>query len=117
MNWLVLAAVFGASAVAAGAFGAHGLKARVSPELLETWKTGALYHLVHSLALLALAFYAQATDRAIGLPGSLFSIGILLFSGSLYLLVLTGVRGLGAVTPVGGLVLIAAWLSLISLRT
>ncbi len=116
MNWLILAAVFGASAVAAGAFGAHGLKERVEPALLETWKTGALYHLVHSFALLTLALYAQATERAIGLPGTLFSVGIVLFSGSLYVLVLTGVRGLGAITPVGGLVLIAAWLSLISLR-
>jgi uncharacterized membrane protein YgdD (TMEM256/DUF423 family) len=117
MNWIIMAAIMGASAVMAGAFGAHGLKERVEPVLIETWKTGALYHLVHSVALLGLAFFAQATERSVTLPSSLFCLGILLFSGSLYLLVLTGVKGLGAVTPIGGLILIAAWLSLISLRT
>ncbi len=115
MNWIAAAALLGASAVAAGAFGAHGLKVRVAPELLATWKTGAEYHLAHSFAVLALALYAQAMGRSVALPASLFCAGILLFSGSLYVLVLTGAKWLGAVTPVGGMLLIAAWLSLLAL--
>ncbi len=116
MNWILLAALFGASAVATGAFGAHGLKARIAPELLTTWSTAAAYHLAHSFALLALGLYAQATSRPITLPAGLFCAGIVVFSGSLYILVLTGVKWLGAITPIGGLLLIAAWLSLISLK-
>lgn len=98
-----LGAASGAAAVALGAFGAHGLKSRVPPELIVTWNTAAHYHLVHSLALLA----AGASGST--LSGRLFAAGTLLFSGSLYALVLTGRRGLGAITPVGGLLLIAGW--------
>ena len=110
--WLIIAACSGALSVAAGAFGAHGLKARVSAELLSSWQTAAHYHQLHSVALLALALFALSTGRSIHLPAGLLSAGIVLFSGSLYLLVLTGSRGLGAITPLGGLLLIAGWLSL-----
>jgi uncharacterized membrane protein YgdD (TMEM256/DUF423 family) len=112
---LILAAVSGALSIALGAFGAHGLRSRVSPELLETWRTAAGYHQLHSVVLLTLAVYALATGRSAALSSGLFGAGILFFSGSLYLLVLTGQRGFGAVAPVGGLLLIAGWLSLLRL--
>lgn len=103
-----LAAVTGALAVALGAFGAHGLKQVVTDaHLLEVWDTGARYHLVHAVALLAVA-------RAPVSPWvpRLWVGGIVLFSGSLYAMTLTGVRALGAVTPLGGLCFIAGWLML-----
>jgi len=98
-------------AVALGAFGAHALKARLSPEMLAVWHTGVEYHVFHALGLLAIGIVA------IQLPGSallrwsgwLMLAGIVLFSGSLYLLALSGERRLGAVTPVGGILFLAAW--------
>jgi uncharacterized membrane protein YgdD (TMEM256/DUF423 family) len=107
--WLRIAAISGALAVSCGAFGAHGLKDRLAPDLLSVWNTAVLYHLVHSLALLALAL---AAPRRIALPATLFTVGIVVFSGTLYLLALSSARWLGAVTPLGGLALIAGWLSL-----
>ena len=99
-------------AVAVGAFGAHALEARVPPDLLVTFETGARYHLTQSLGVLALALAAERWQRpALGTAGWLVVAGTLVFSGSLYLLVLTGVRTLGAVTPVGGVLLIAGWLT------
>jgi uncharacterized membrane protein YgdD (TMEM256/DUF423 family) len=114
--WLVAAAATGALGVALGAFGAHALRGRISPELLAAWQTGVLYHLLHSVALLALALYAQASGRSVRLPGLLFGAGILLFSGSLYLLAGAGQRWAGPLTPLGGLCLIAGWVSLLTLR-
>ena len=111
--WIKVAALSGALAVVAGAFGAHGLKARLSPEQLASWSTAAQYHLLHSIVLLALALFAVYSDRPIKLSASLFSAGTLLFSGSIYLLLLTQMRWLGPVTPVGGLLLILGWLSLL----
>jgi len=113
MSWISIAAVYGALAVVAGAFGAHGLKSRVSPEQLSAWHTAANYHLIHSAVLLALGIYGQTTGRSVVLPGSLFALGVLLFSGSIYLLVLSPARWLGPVTPVGGTLMIAAWVSLL----
>ncbi len=114
MNWMIVAgALNGALAVMAGAFGAHGLKARLPPELLATWQTGAEYHMYHALALLAVgAIAAVQPQAALGGPAVALLAGILLFSGSLYLLALTGVRGLGAITPVGGVAFIAGWVAL-----
>jgi uncharacterized membrane protein YgdD (TMEM256/DUF423 family) len=112
---MIVAALFGALGVILGAFGAHGLQTRLDAGQLESWETAVRYHLLHSVALLALALFAIASDRSIQLPGWLFSLGIAFFSGSIYLLVLTGQRWLGPVTPVGGLCLIAGWLSLVSL--
>jgi uncharacterized membrane protein YgdD (TMEM256/DUF423 family) len=113
--WIAVAALSGALAVVAGAFGAHGLRDKVSPELLSSWATACQYHLLHSVALLALALYASQADREIRLPASLFLAGIVLFSGSIYLLVLTSQRWPGPITPIGGLCLIAGWFSLLSL--
>ena len=102
-TWLGIAAINGALAVMAGAFAAHGLKARLSADALAVFETGARYHMYHALAI-ALAGLVAARRAAIA-----FLAGIVLFSGSLYLLALTGVTLLGAVTPVGGLCFIAGW--------
>ena len=114
--WIFVAAGFGALAVVVGAFGAHGLRARVTVEQLQAWTTASQYHLLHSVVLLALALYAAQSGRAIQWPAILFTIGIVLFSGSIYLLVLTPAKWLGPVTPVGGLFLVAGWVSLLLLE-
>ena len=112
---IVAAALLGATAVVLGAFGAHALRARLDASQLATWSTAVEYHLVHAAVLLALALYGASGSRAVGLPAALFSAGIVLFSGSLYALVLGGPRWLGPVTPLGGLCLIGGWLALIPL--
>ena len=100
-------------AVAAGAFGAHALRARLGPDLLAVFETAARYQMYHALALIAVAWATTRWDAApLRAAGWLFVAGTLLFSGSLYLLALTGVRGLGAVTPFGGLCFLAGWLLL-----
>jgi uncharacterized membrane protein YgdD (TMEM256/DUF423 family) len=109
---LIAAALAGATGVALGAFGAHALRARLDATALSTWQTAVLYHLLHAVVLVALALFARATGRSVGLPFALFGAGILLFSGSLYLLALTGWRWLGPVTPVGGLAFLAGWIAL-----
>jgi uncharacterized membrane protein YgdD (TMEM256/DUF423 family) len=109
-RWLVLGAVNAFLAVAAGAFGAHALKARLAPDLLAVFETGARYHLSHALALLAVGFLAQQRPGPLTeASGWTLFAGIVLFSGSLYVLALTGVRWLGAVTPLGGLGFLAGW--------
>jgi uncharacterized membrane protein YgdD (TMEM256/DUF423 family) len=113
--WIAMAAVSGTLAVIAGAFGAHGLRERLDPTQIAAWTTASQYHLLHSVVLLALALYGMQAERSIRLPGGLFLVGIVLFSGSIYLLLLTGQRWLGPVTPLGGLCLIAGWLSLFTL--
>jgi uncharacterized membrane protein YgdD (TMEM256/DUF423 family) len=101
-------------AVMLGAFGAHVLKARVEPALLATYQTAVEYHFYHALGLLGAGLASAHCLRPgmLRLAGWLMAAGLLLFSGSLYLLVLTGVRGLGAITPLGGLAWMAAWLLL-----
>lgn len=104
------AAVSGALAVALGAFGAHGLEGAVSPDRLETWRTGAAYHLAHALAGgLAGALALVRPSAAAAWAGRLFLAGTALFSGSLYALVLLDMGVLGAVTPLGGAAFIAGW--------
>jgi uncharacterized membrane protein YgdD (TMEM256/DUF423 family) len=105
---LGVAGLLGFSAVAIGAFGAHGLRGRLSPAMLEIYRTGALYHLVHAVAVLAIALGGDRLRRG-RLILTLFTAGIVVFAGSLYALALTGVGALGAVTPLGGLLLLAAW--------
>ena len=111
--FFTLGAVSGLLGVAAGAFGAHALRERLAPDLLAVFETGARYQMYHALALLAVGW---ATTRWPGpLPlwaGWLFAAGTLIFSGSLYVLALTGLRWLGAVTPAGGLCFLAGWLCL-----
>jgi len=98
-------------AVAAGAFGAHALRQRLSPEMLNAFEIGARYHMYHSLAIIAVAWASTRWPGA-GMAGWLFVAGIVVFSGSLYLLGLTGQRWLGAVTPLGGLGFLFGWLVL-----
>ena len=105
-----LGAVAMAFGVALGAFGAHGLRSRLAPDLLAIYETGVRYHLVHALGLFVAAWLAgEDQRRAARIAGVLLVVGLLLFSGSLYLLALTGIRGFGAVTPLGGVAWIAAW--------
>jgi uncharacterized membrane protein YgdD (TMEM256/DUF423 family) len=111
MTWTSVAAGFGFLAVALGAFGAHGLRARLGMGGIELWKTAALYHLVHAAALLAVALAADRL-RAGRAVCWMFAIGMVIFSGSLYLLALTGRSWLGAVTPFGGAAFMAGWLTL-----
>ena len=101
---VALGAVNAALAVAAGAFAAHGLRERLEPRALEVFETGARYHLIHAVAMVLCGVLAMRAQ------GWVFQAGIVLFSGSLYVLALTGVKGLGAVTPFGGLAFIVAWL-------
>ena len=112
-TFLSMGALSALVAVAAGAFGAHGLRARLPPDLLAVFETGARYQMYHALGLIAAAWVAE---RWPGTPsaaaGWLFAAGTVIFSGSLYALALTGVRGLGAVTPLGGVAFLAGWLAL-----
>lgn len=100
--------------VALGAFGAHGLRTRLSPDMLAVFETGVRYQMYHALAILIVALALARVDGWwIRTAGWLFTAGIVLFSGSLYALALTGVTTLGAITPVGGLALLAGWACLI----
>lgn len=112
-RWFFLAAVMGGLAVAMGAFAAHGLARTLDARMLAIFETGARYQMYHALAmgLAALAMRGQAAKLA-GIAAGLFLAGILLFSGSLYLLALTGITALGMITPLGGLCLIAGWTTL-----
>ena len=103
-----IAALSAALAVALGAFGAPALKARLPPDLLAVWTTASHYHLVHAVALVALA----SGRRDPGRSWSVLLAGIVLFAGSLYALALSGIRGLGAITPIGGVLLVAGWILL-----
>jgi uncharacterized membrane protein YgdD (TMEM256/DUF423 family) len=109
---LVCGTLLMALAVAAGAFGAHALRARLTPELLSIWQTAVTYHAWHALALIGVGLYRLHAPggRGASVAALLFIAGIALFSGSLYALALTGVRMLGAITPLGGVAFIAGWL-------
>ena len=113
MGWVAIGAIAGGIAVALGAFGAHGLKTRVDAELLVIFETGVRYHMYHALALLAVGWAATRwPSAAVTTAGWAFLAGIVIFSGSLYLMTFTGARWLGAITPLGGLAFLAGWASL-----
>jgi uncharacterized membrane protein YgdD (TMEM256/DUF423 family) len=111
----LLGSLLGGVGVILGAFGAHGLKGWLEPDLLATFETGVRYQTYHALALLIVALVParQATQKLLAVTGWLFAVGTLLFSGSLYLLVISGSGGLGLVTPVGGIAFIMGWFSLV----
>ncbi len=118
-NWLVAATLLAGLAVILGAFGAHGLKTLVSPLQIETFKTGVQYHYYHALAMAIAVLISQFIDnKSIQRSLSLFAIGILCFSGSLYGFTLAevmgteGMRWLGIVTPIGGMFFILGWINL-----
>lgn len=110
---IALGAALGALAVVLGAFGAHGLRDRVTPEMLQVYETAVRYHFYHAFALVLVGLFASTRTADAGRGGSraacFFLAGILVFSGSLYLMVATGWRWLGAVTPFGGIALIVGW--------
>ncbi len=108
--FFMVGAIAAGIAVMAGAFGAHGLESRVTPERVETFRTGVTYQMYHALALLFVGWAAsQWTGPAIHWAGYSFIAGIIIFSGSLYVLVLTDTAWLGAITPIGGVAFIAGW--------
>jgi len=109
--WMALAGLYGAVGVALGAFGAHGLRGRVAPERLAVWHTATEYHLLHAGVLLGLALWLRLVPQApmVGAAAACIAAGVLVFSGSLYVLVLADLRWLGAVTPLGGVLLIVGW--------
>jgi len=112
-RWLMVGAITGALGVVFAAFGEHALRPRLEPQMLRAFATGAQYQLVHALALCVAAFAARGRAARFGdYAGWLFFIGILLFCGSLYVMALTGLHIIGAVTPLGGVALIAGWVML-----
>jgi uncharacterized membrane protein YgdD (TMEM256/DUF423 family) len=109
----VLGCFFGMLGVAAGAFGAHALRERLPDNMLAIFETGVRYQMYHALALLAVALLLTRVPSSAGVAaGWLFTAGIVIFSGSLYVLVLSGVRWLGAITPLGGVAFLAGWVLL-----
>ena len=112
--WFTTGAILAGIGVALGAFAAHGLKSRVTPELLAIFETGARYHMIHALALLAVGWAADRWPSSSWTTpaGWCFTLGIAIFAGSLYTMTLTGMRWLGAITPIGGLLFIAGWICL-----
>lgn len=109
----IIGALSGGLAVALGAFGAHGLRERLTPQLLETFETAVRYEIYHAFAILVVAFaLTRWQSNLLPLAGWAFVIGTILFSGSLYVLALTGMRWLGAITPFGGVAFIAGWILL-----
>jgi uncharacterized membrane protein YgdD (TMEM256/DUF423 family) len=115
---IITASIFGALAVGLGAFGAHSLKKILSPEQMDIWHTAVQYHFYHTFALLFLSTFARFKNKIINFSAYCFSIGIFLFSGSLYLMALKNIlvtssaNVLGPITPIGGLFFILGWLSL-----
>ncbi|MFW5755389.1 MAG: DUF423 domain-containing protein [Tangfeifania sp.] len=110
---LMTASVLLALAVAFGAFGAHGLKSQLSTDMMQTYKTGVEYHFYHALGLLLIGILAISfPSELIKWSAILLAAGILVFSGSLYVLAVTGIKWLGAITPIGGLSFIAGWIIL-----
>ena len=109
MDFIRIGAVLGFLGVALGAFGAHALKNHISSDAMLIWHTSVFYHLIHAVALLALGLYAKASGADLKIPGLLFLIGVVVFSGSLYALAVTGIKPLGAITPIGGLCFLAGW--------
>ncbi|MCC2596502.1 DUF423 domain-containing protein [Pusillimonas sp. MFBS29] len=107
---IIVAALTLMVGVGAGAFGAHGLKRMITPDMLSVWQTAVLYQLIHGLGMLAIAALGSRMGTPLlSLSGTVMFAGILIFSGSLYALVLTGTKWLGAITPIGGLAFLIAW--------
>lgn len=112
----MIGSALGAIAVATGAFGAHGLKNIVHPEMLETWEKAVRYQMFHALAFFALVWaitHWPTQAKTITLSGWFFLAGVLLFSGSLYAMVLSGIKWFGAITPIGGVAFVAGWICMV----
>lgn len=112
--FFILASLSGFLGVALGAFGSHGLRARLTPDLLRIWETGVHYQMLHAFALITVTFAAQRFPQGPwAAAGWCFILGTIVFSGSLYALSLSGIRWLGAITPIGGLLFLAGWILLL----
>jgi uncharacterized membrane protein YgdD (TMEM256/DUF423 family) len=110
ITFITLGAALGLLAVVAGTFGAHGLKGHVEPDLLAIYHTGAQYHMYHALALLLTGLvYERHPSRPVAAAGWCFVVGVVIFSGSLYALAISGQRWLGAITPIGGVSFLVGW--------
>ena len=111
--FILTGAILGFLAVAAGAFGSHALKNRLSPDMLGVFEVGVRYQMYHALALVLTGFILTRLESpALNWAGALFIAGVLIFSGTLYILSMTGLRWLGAITPIGGTALLIGWLCL-----
>jgi uncharacterized membrane protein YgdD (TMEM256/DUF423 family) len=111
LKWIQCASILMFLAVSLGAFGAHGLKNKLSPYLLDTYKTAVFYHSLHALALFIVAWLSTlSADPKISWAGIFFILGILFFSGSLYVLAVTEIRWIGFLTPIGGSCFLIGWL-------
>lgn len=113
-TYLIIGSILGMIGVGIGAFGAHLLEPIIGAQLMQTFKTGVEYHFVHTLAIIMVAILAGVIGESSLLrwAGRLFTIGVIIFSGSLYVLSITGIKVLGAITPIGGVCFIAGWLML-----
>ena len=111
--WIKLGSALMFLAVALGAFGAHALRGKITDAYLEVYKTGVMYHFIHALGIFIVAWLSTvSTDPKISFAGIAFTVGIILFSGSLYLLSTTGTKWLGAITPLGGISFLIGWVFL-----
>ncbi|GAK06955.1 DUF423 domain-containing protein [Geomicrobium sp. JCM 19038] len=113
-QWIATGAILAMLAVAIGAFGAHGLEGSITDNMLENYQTGVQYHMFHSLGILVIGIVISMTgpSKLLQVSASLLVIGIVIFSGSLYVMALTGMTWLGAITPIGGVSFISGWLCL-----
>jgi uncharacterized membrane protein YgdD (TMEM256/DUF423 family) len=112
-RWIFIAGLFALTSIALGAFGAHALKKILSPEVLEVFQTAVKYQMFQVCGFISVGFLRKfSTDSLINKAGYLFLYGTLIFSGSLYLLCFTGIKWLGAITPIGGVCLIIGWIML-----
>jgi uncharacterized membrane protein YgdD (TMEM256/DUF423 family) len=118
--WIGLGAIFAFLSVGCGAFGAHGLESKLEPRMLAVWETAARYQMYHALGLIGLGLWVgqrlqqtgpQSIPGAVSVTGWAFTIGIVLFSGSLYALALSGIKVLGAITPLGGMAFLIGWIA------
>lgn len=112
-KFLIIACLLMATAVSLGAFGAHGLKKIISIEMLAVYQTGVQYQFYHALGLLGVAFIAHVNStKLVNMAGNLMFTGVMIFSGSLYLLVILNIKWLGAITPIGGVLMVISWVLL-----
>jgi uncharacterized membrane protein YgdD (TMEM256/DUF423 family) len=117
MIWVKVGSILMFLGIALGAFGAHALKGKVDAYYLDVFKTGVLYHMIHALGLFAVAWLSTVIqDPRVSWSGILMCAGVLLFSGSLYIICFSGVRAFGAITPLGGLCFLAAWALLFTIK-
>ena len=113
-KWIKIGGIMGFLGVALGAFGAHGLKSTITPEMMDVFKTGVLYHLIHSIVILGIGFYGKEQFKK---AAYFFLTGIILFSFSLYLLSITSITAFGYITPFGGVCFLIGWAMLIIVKT